>query len=64
MKDNTNLKKSISFILAALCFVFGVYRMVYGLYFQTETPWYDYLIEMIFLFFIGAMIIRLERTFR
>ena len=64
MKDNTNLKKSISFILAALCFIFGIYRMVYGLYFQSETPWYDYLIEMIFLFFIGAMILRLERTFR
>ncbi len=64
MNDKTKLKKTISFILAALCFIFGVYRMVYGLYLQSETPWYDYLIEMIFLFFIGAMILRLEKTFR
>lgn len=63
--NKENIKRNICYCFAGLCFLLGIIRMVYGLYFaDNPNPWYDYLVELLFLFFIGAMVIRLSKTFK
>ena len=60
MKKGT--KVYICYGLAGLSFLIWLIRMLYGL-FGTTDPWYDYFVELIFLSFIGVMILRLSKTF-
>lgn len=63
--DSNQIKKYICYALAGLAILIGIIRMVYGLIFANDpNPWYDYLIELLFLSFIGAMILRLAKTFK
>ena len=62
---NESVKVYICYGIAALCFLIGIIRMLYGLFWSSgQDPWYDYFVELIFLSFIGAMVLRLSRTFK
>ena len=64
-KGKENIKVYICYAVAALCFLIGLIRMIYGVVFASDgSPWYDYFVELLFLSFIGAMVIRLSRTFK
>lgn len=66
MKKSNNLtKRHIGYLVSGLCFIIGIARMVYGLYFAVNSnPWYDYFVELLFLFFIGVMVLRLSKTYK
>ena len=63
-KDKNEIKVYICYAIAGLCFLIGIIRLFYGLFGSSDNAWYDYLIELLFLSFIGAMIIRLSATYK
>ena len=63
--DSNMTKKYICYALAAISVLIGIIRIVYGLAIASDPdPWYDYLVELLFLSFIGEMILRLAKTFK
>lgn len=62
---NGNIKIYICYALAGISFLIGIIRMLYGLFgTDDQSPWYDYFVELIFLSFIGVMILKLSKTFK
>lgn len=65
LENKKNYRKYISLLAAGICFVLAIIRMIYGLFLSHgAAPWYDYFIEMLFLSFIGVMLIRLSKTYK
>ena len=55
----------ICYAFAFLCFLIGIIRVFYGVFLAEDpNPWYDYVIELLFLSFISAMILRLSKTYK
>ena len=64
-KEPNDVKRYVCYAFAGVCFLIGIIRMLYGLLWAADPdPWYDYFIELLFMSFIGAMVIRLSRTYK
>ena len=64
IKDKDEIKRYICYAVAGLCFLVGIIQMITGLVGSNDgSPWYDYFVVLLFLVFIGAMVLRLAKTY-